>query len=148
MNSLVKYHHTIKHEKLLYRYCKNQKQTAQHTTLMLIGSRIFTVKNYNGIDEDGEYVAENKLLKHLKDNNFDNVLVVVSRHAGKKLGPKRFIHMINAGNKPYLFILSAEIMANMFRHYSDITGIEIGKIQMSFTIRRRHMYILRWHGNI
>ncbi|KAJ8316669.1 hypothetical protein KUTeg_005778 [Tegillarca granosa] len=55
-------------------------------------------KQHQGYDDDGEFGAGSKLLKLLKDNKHDNVLVVVSRYAGDKLGPQRFNHLTTTGN--------------------------------------------------
>ncbi|KAJ8321499.1 hypothetical protein KUTeg_000949 [Tegillarca granosa] len=56
---------------------------------------------HQGYDDDGEFGAGSKLLKLLKDNKHDNVLVVVSRYAGDKLGPQRFNHLTTAGNAAF-----------------------------------------------
>ncbi|KAJ8315901.1 hypothetical protein KUTeg_006535 [Tegillarca granosa] len=50
-----------------------------------------------GIEDDGEYGGGRKILSCLKEECFNNVLVVVSRTFGQKLGgAKRFAFFKNA----------------------------------------------------
>jgi len=47
--------------------------------------------------DDGDHGAGFKLLKHLKDNNIENTIVVVTRWFGNKMmGPKRFECILNS----------------------------------------------------
>ncbi|KAJ8316060.1 hypothetical protein KUTeg_006074 [Tegillarca granosa] len=55
-------------------------------------------KTHKGFEDDGEFDAGTKLLKHICEHNVDDVLVIVSRNAGDKLDPLRFTHIINVGN--------------------------------------------------
>ncbi|KAJ8313473.1 hypothetical protein KUTeg_008976 [Tegillarca granosa] len=52
--------------------------------------------NHEGTDENGEHGAAFTILKDLRQNNINNVIVVVSRKFGQKLGPRRFNHISNA----------------------------------------------------
>ncbi|KAJ8319402.1 hypothetical protein KUTeg_004493, partial [Tegillarca granosa] len=49
-----------------------------------------------GTDDDGKHGAAFTILKALRQNNINNVIVVVSRNFGQKLGPRRFNHISNA----------------------------------------------------
>ncbi|KAJ8299977.1 hypothetical protein KUTeg_021496 [Tegillarca granosa] len=45
---------------------------------------------HDGIEDDGEYGGDRNILSCFKEEGFNNVLVVVSRTFGQKLGAKRF----------------------------------------------------------
>ncbi|KAJ8302902.1 hypothetical protein KUTeg_019298 [Tegillarca granosa] len=51
---------------------------------------------HDGIEDDGEYGGGRNILSCLKEEGFNNVLVVVSRTFGQKLGAKRFTFFKNA----------------------------------------------------
>ena len=52
---------------------------------------------HEGSDDDGEHGAGRSLLKAMADNEITNALVVVSRWFGGKIGPRRFMHIKEAG---------------------------------------------------
>ena len=52
---------------------------------------------HEGSDDDGEHGAGRALLNSLKDSELQNVVVVVSRWYGSKIGARRFSHIKDVG---------------------------------------------------
>lgn len=52
---------------------------------------------YEGVDDDGEYGVGRVLLRFFVDNEYLNVIVVVLRWYGSKIGVCRFVYIKDVG---------------------------------------------------